>query len=64
MKTKIIEHIAANARFELCQAQGEAVNMCNKYRELQDTTTNGIGLDMAVLREHLEKAEKLISLLT
>lgn len=64
MKTKIVEHIAANARFAICEAQGEAVNMCDKYRELKNTIDNGIGLDMAVLREHLEKAEKLISLLT
>lgn len=37
MKTKIVEHIAANAIFAICEAQGEAVNMCNKYCELKNT---------------------------
>jgi len=64
MKTKIIEYIAGSAMLELCQAQSEAMDMRNKHQELQNTTDVGIGLDFAVLREHLEKVEKLISLLT
>ena len=63
MKTKIVEHIAGEARFEILQAQGEIVNMRDKYQELKNNLA-GIGLDMEVLNEHLEKAEKMISLLT
>lgn len=64
MKKKIVEHIAGNASFALCEAQGEIANMSDKYPELKNARDAGIGLDMAVLREHLEKAKKLIDLLT
>lgn len=64
MKTKIVEHIAGNALHAVREAQGEAVNMRDRYPQLANTMENGIGLDFAVLREKLEEASKLLDLLT
>ncbi len=64
MKTKIVEHIAGNALRAVRQAEGEAANMRDKYPFLADTTSQGIGLDFAVLREELDEAAKLLGLLT
>jgi hypothetical protein len=65
MKTKIVNHIARNALHALQKAQGEAMNLRDKSIQLfADTTNAGPGLDLAVLREQMEEAAKLIALLT
>jgi hypothetical protein len=62
MKTKIVEHIAADVYHKLQSAIGECKDMRRKYPELGDK--QGIGLDFAVLSEKLDSANKLILLLT
>ena len=63
MKTKIVEYISVNALDSLSEAQAEIANMRSQYPELRNTSGPGIGLDLAVLKEKIEKAEKLLKLL-
>lgn len=63
MKTKIVEHLAGNARSAILEARGEADSMISTYPEFRDHL-KGAGLDLQCLREKLEEALKYIELLT
>ena len=64
MKTKIVEYIAGSARNALGEIELEVINMRDTYKEVfGDTANAGPGLDMAVLREKLRKAQDLVDLL-
>lgn len=64
MKNKIVKHIAQEAQVKVSDAIGEAFDMCNKYSTIfNHETMPGPGHDMAVLRDKLADAYKLISLL-
>ena len=64
MKAKIVEHIAGNALHALTEVETELVNIRDKYPDVFVDRNKGAGLDMAVLREKLKKAQDLIDLLT
>lgn len=63
MRTRVVKHIAQEARDEVLAAMAEAKNMADNYPELANRTKPGTGLDLAVLRETLVKADKLLKLL-
>ena len=63
MKTKIVEHIAGNARHALGEVEAEIVNIRDKYPDVFIDRNRGAGLDMAVLREKLKTAQDLLDLL-
>lgn len=61
---KIVKHIAHEAQVKVSDAIGEAFDMCNKYPSIfADKSMAGPGLDMAVLRDKLADAYRVISLL-
>ena len=64
MKTKVVEYIAGEALNEINEALGEVLNMRNNYPDIFLNHHEGIGLDLAVLKEKIEKADQLIRLLT
>lgn len=64
MKTKLVEYIASEARCNILEAQGMAFNLRDEYPDIFADTKRGPGLDLAVLREKLDAALKLITLLT
>lgn len=63
MKTKIVEHIAGNARHALAEVEAEVVNLRDKYPSVFSNNSEGPGLDLAVLREKLKTAQDLLDLL-
>jgi len=63
MKTKIVEHIASNARHALDEVEREVVNLLDTNPSVFSNACGCAGLDMAVLREKLKTAQDLIDLL-
>jgi len=61
MKNKVVEYIGNELLHHLLEVDQEAIKL-RKYPDFGDPTESG-GLDIAVLRERLEKAIKLTELL-
>ena len=61
IKTKIVEHLATEAYTELQAALGEAQSLRRKDAFID--RSQGVGLDLAVLIEKLERGIKFIDLL-
>jgi len=62
IKTKIVEHIAGNAMYELNIACGEMGNMRDKYTPLK-AKQEGIGLDFQIVQEHIDEVRRFLDLL-
>jgi hypothetical protein len=63
MKTKIVEHIAGEALHALREVESEAVNLRDKNPAVFADRSAGAGLDYAVMREKLKRAQDLLELL-
>lgn len=61
IKTKIVEHLASEAYAKMQEALGEVTNLQNAPQFMN--RSEGIGLDLAVLREQIEAGIKFINLL-
>lgn len=61
IKTKIVEHLATEAYDNMQSALGEVKNLQDKPQFAN--RNEGIGLELAVLREQIEAGIKFINLL-
>lgn len=65
MKTKIVEYFATEIQAKLMDVSSELNDLRRNYPDLLGNKTDrGPGLDLAVAKEKLDAAMKLVNLLT